>query len=160
MEWRWPCLLGDGLDKAPQAGFEVQLPQRVWRRKALLLMSPIRTLTVSPFLVPEPQDSSVQLPNYFRLQKAGCLLTKEKTCIFYQQPQLLELLIILRRRPQHSPENTMFLFLSFLSQKWLCSFSPLSRLSEGLYLLGLLCWLGAESSTIVSTTSMCYLNLN
>lgn len=96
--------------------FAVRLPQGVWRRKAVLLMSLIRTLTVSPFLVPEPQDSLVQLPNCFMLQKAGCLLTKEKTGIFCPQPQMLELLIILRLQ-QHSSENTMLPFLFPFQEK-------------------------------------------
>lgn len=83
-------------------------------------MSLIRTLPVSPvspFLIPEPQDSSVQLPHGFMLQKVGCFFTKEKTAIFCQQPQMLELLILLRLQ-QHSSENTMLLFLF--------PFSPLS----------------------------------
>ena len=76
-------------------------------------MPPITTLTVSTFLVPEPQESSVQLPNCFMLQKVGCLLSKEKIGVFYQQPQLLGLLIILTRLPMHSPKNTMLLFNFF-----------------------------------------------
>ena len=46
-------------------------PRGVRRRKAVLLMFPIMTLTVSSFLVPEPQESLVQLPNCFMLQKVG-----------------------------------------------------------------------------------------
>lgn len=45
-------------------------------------MFPITMLTVSSFLVSEPQESSVQLPNCFMLQKVGCLLTKKKTWHF------------------------------------------------------------------------------
>lgn len=58
-------------------------PRGVCRRKAVLLMFPITTLTVSSFLVPEPQESLVQPPNCFMLQKVGCLLTKKKKIVAF-----------------------------------------------------------------------------
>lgn len=103
----------------------------MWIRKAVLLMFPIMTLTVSPFLVPEPQESSVQLPNCFMFQKVGCLLTKVKTDIFYQEPQLLELLIVLTRCPQHSSENTAS--FSF-PRRVLFFLSPLLTVEETVFL--------------------------
>lgn len=58
-------------------------PRGVCRRKAVLLMFPITTLTVSSFLVPEPQESLVQPPNCFMLQKVGCLLTNKKKIVAF-----------------------------------------------------------------------------
>lgn len=119
----------------------------------MLLMSFIRMLTVSPFLVPEPQDSSVQLPNCFMLQKVGCLLTKEKNWHFLPAAPNVIASYNIKASAAFLGEHYAA-FSSFLSQKRLCSFSPLSQLSEGLYLLGLLCCCGAEAFNIVSTASM------
>lgn len=67
------------LDKVTQICFEVR-SLGAGRRKAELPMLSV-TIFVLMCLAPEPQESPVQLPNCFMLQKVGCPLNKEKTLV-------------------------------------------------------------------------------